>query len=288
LANGRPVVALESTVLTHGLPADQALAAAERVETAVREAGAVPATIAVLHGRVHIGLDAPLREQLVQGSPATKAASRDLPAVIATGVSASTTVGATCVIAARMGITVFATGGIGGVHRDASVSFDESGDLVDLARTGRIVVSAGIKSILDVGATLERLETLGVPVAAWRSDEVPGFWLRTTGFTAPSRVDHVQQVAAMDAARSALGLAERSILVLRPVDEEFALDEDQHQQWVDAGLAAAERAGLVGGAVTPFVLDHVHTASRGASVTANIALLEGNAALAARIAAAVT
>jgi pseudouridine-5'-phosphate glycosidase len=285
LANRTPVVALESTVLTHGLPADRALTAADEIDAEIRACDAVPATIAVIDGVVTVGVDPDQRRRLVEHG-ARKAASRDLPFVVADSATASTTVGATCAIAQRVGIDVFATGGIGGVHRDAERSFDESADLADLARTGRIVVSAGIKSLLDVPATVERLESWGVPVLGYRTDDVPAFWMRSAGVPVPARVEEPSEVAAVATARALLGLQDRCVLVLQPVPAEAALDPEQHRTWVEEGLDRAAASGVTGAAVTPFVLDAVHRASGGATVTANISLLRANAALAARIAAA--
>jgi pseudouridine-5'-phosphate glycosidase len=287
LHDRRPVVALESTVITHGLPGAAGRAASQAVEDQVRQCGATPATIAVIAGRIHVGLSDADLSRLVRDD-AEKASSRDLPLCVALGRTASTTVGATCVIAEHVGIEVFATGGIGGVHRDAAHTFDESSDLVDLARTGRVVVSAGIKSVLDVPATLERLETLGVPVIGVGTDDVPGFWARSSGVAVPWRVDSVPAIAAIVRARSGLGLESRSIAVMRPVDDADALDQADHDIWIGQALEAAEAAGVTGAAVTPFILDHVHERSAGASVQANVSLLRGNGALAAQIAVALS
>jgi pseudouridine-5'-phosphate glycosidase len=280
LRDGRPVVALESTLIAHGLPHPDNLGAARRIEAAVREAGAEPATIAVVDGTVRVGLDEDALA-VVAGGGMAKAGARELPLAVARGASAATTVSATAHLAARAGIRVFATGGLGGVHRGASASFDESADLVALARTRVCVVCSGVKSLLDVPATLERLETLGVPVVAFGTDRLPGFFLRDAGAAAPARVDRPEGVAAMLRAAAQLGLDDRAVVVARPIDEE--LDRELHDRVVTEALAAAE--GVRGADVTPQVLARIHAESGGASLRANVALVEGNARLAARIAA---
>jgi pseudouridine-5'-phosphate glycosidase len=278
------VVALESTIITHGLPAPTNLDVARRVEAAVRDEGAVPATIAVLDGQVRVGLTDDELVRLAGRDDVLKAGSRDLAPLMARGATASTTVGGTCVIARSLGIEVFATGGIGGVHHDASSTFDESSDLIDLATTGRIVVSSGIKSVLDVAATCERLETLGVTIVGYRTDDLPGFWVTSTGLRLDHRVDAPDQIRQIATARGTLGLGDRSIVVMRPVDPEDALDPELHDRVVSDALAAADAAGVRGKDVTPYVLDAVHRASQGATLRANASLVIGNAALAARIA----
>lgn len=283
LRDGRPVVALESTLIAHGLPHPANLEAARRIEAAVREEGAEPATIAVVDGRVRIGLDEDALARIAGGGVA-KAGTRELPRAVATGASAATTVSATAHLAARAGIRLFATGGLGGVHRGASTSFDESADLTALSRTPVCVVCSGVKSLLDVPATLERLESLGVPVVAFGTDRLPGFFLEDAGAAAPARVDSAEEVAAMLRAAATLGLDDRAIVVARPIDEE--LDRGLHDRIVDAALAEAAADGVRGADVTPVVLARIHAASGGASLAANVALVEGNARLAARIAAA--
>jgi pseudouridine-5'-phosphate glycosidase len=287
LHGGTPVVALESTVLTHGLPPGANVEAAHAIEAAVREAGAVPATIAMLEGVAVVGLTTDQIEQLADRAATRevgKAGSRDLPIVAASRAWASTTVGATCVLARVAGIVVFATGGIGGVHRDAATSFDESADLVDLARTGRLVVSAGIKSLLDVAATMQRLETLGVPVVGYRTDTVPGFWTPSSAVSVPHRLDDAETVAAAFAGRAGLGLHDRSLLVFQAVDAASGLAPDEHDLAVADALADAAAQGMTGPDVTPFVLHRVHQRTGGASVQANTALLVANARLAALLA----
>ena len=283
LREGRPVVALESTLVAHGLPHPDNLAAARRIEAAVREEGAEPATIAVVGGRPRIGLDEAALERIARGEGVQKAGTRDLPLALATGADAATTVSATAHLAARAGIRTFATGGLGGVHRGARETFDESADLVALARTPVCVVCAGVKSLLDVGATLERLETLGVPVLAYGTDRFPGFLVRDSGHPAPARADDPATVAAAVRHAEALGLGTATI-VARPADEE--LDPDLHDRVLEDALALADAQGVAGKAITPFLLSRLHGGTGGASLAANVALVEGNARLAARIAAA--
>jgi pseudouridine-5'-phosphate glycosidase len=278
------VVALESTIITHGLPTPTNLDVARRIESAVRDQGAIPATIAVLDGTVRVGLTDDELVRLAGRSDVLKAGSRDLAPLVAGGATASTTVGATCAIARSLGIEVFATGGIGGVHHEASRTFDESSDLIDLATTGRIVVSSGIKSVLDVAATCERLETLGVTVVGYGTDRLPGFWVTSTDQVLDHRVDSPEEVRRIARARDALRLSDRGILVMRPVDPADALDPGLHDRVVADALASADASGIRGKAVTPFVLDAVHRASEGATLLANASLVIGNAALAARIA----
>lgn len=283
LRDGRPVVALESTLIAHGLPHPASLDAARRIETAVREEGAEPATIAIVGGRIRIGLDEDALARIAAGSGVAKAGTRDLPLALARGEDAATTVSATAHLAARAGIRLFATGGLGGVHRGAQESWDESADLVALARTPVCVVCGGVKSLLDVGATLERLETLGVPVLAYGTDRFPGFLVRDSGHPAPARADDPATVAAALRHAEALGLATATV-VARPVDEE--LDPAEHDRVLEEALALARAQGVAGKAVTPFLLERLHGQTGGASLQANVALVEGNARLAARIAAA--
>jgi pseudouridine-5'-phosphate glycosidase len=287
-AAGHPVVALESTIITHGLPWPENIRAAATIEDAVRAHGAVPATVAIIDGVPTVGLDTATTSGLAHAARSgqvAKCGSRDLAAVMTRGGHGSTTVGGTCTIAAAAGISVFATGAIGGVHRGAATSFDESADLHDLARTGRVVVSAGVKSVLDVAATMERLETLGVPVLGMATDHVPGFWIRETAVAVPHRVENPEDVAAVVAAHRRLGLPQ-SVLVMNPVPAAAALPLVVHDDAVAQALADAAAAGVKGADVTPFVLAAVHRITGGASVTANIALATANAICAARIAEA--
>ena len=287
LAEGRPVVALESTLISHGLPRPGNVGTALRIEQAVREHGAVPATVAVVRGRVQVGLD---EEALavVAGAGVAKASIRDLAALVAGGRDGATTVAATAHLAARVGIGVFATGGLGGVHREARTSWDESADLVAISRTGIAVVCAGVKSILDVPATLERLESLSVAVLGYGTDTFPGFYLRDSGCPVPARVDRPEEVAAVLAAARALGTEGYGVVVANPLPEAEQLDPDLHEATLQSGIAKAAAAGLRGKDVTPFLLEHFHRETGGASLTANVQLVLRNAALAARIAVACT
>ena len=286
LADGRPVVALESTLIAHGLPRGRNLEVARELEAAVRAEGAVPATIAVVDGVARIGLDAAALEALALGGGFVKAGVRDLAPVLAQGGSAATTVASTSHLAARAGIRVFATGGLGGVHREARESWDESADLTTLAATGITVVCAGVKSILDVEATLERLETLNVVVLGYRTDRFPGFYLSDSGFPVPARVESPEEVAAVMAAQAELGLADRGIVVANPLPAGEQVDPELHDRVLREALAAAAAQGVRGGATTPFLLDRFHRETGGVTLAANVALVRRNAVLAARIAAA--
>jgi pseudouridine-5'-phosphate glycosidase len=277
---GRPVVALESTLLAHGLPRPENLGVAREIEEAVRAEGAAPATIAVVEGMVRIGLDGQGLDAIAGGDDVVKCGVRDLPVVMARRATGATTVAATAVLAARAGIGVFATGGLGGVHRAARESWDESADLLTLAQTPITVVCAGVKSILDVGATLERLETLNVTVLGYGTDRFPGFYLADSGFPVPWRVDTPEEVADVVHARAELGLG--AIVVANPLDE--PLDEALHERVLRGGLEAAEREGVTGKDVTPFLLERFHRETEGASLAANVRLVLRNAVLAAQIA----
>jgi pseudouridylate synthase len=285
IASGRAVVALESTIIAHGLPRPDNVRVALEIEEAVRAAGAVPATIAVLGGEVRIGLDAAALERIGAGDEVAKCSVRDLPVVCARGGDGATTVAATAHLATLAGIGVFATGGIGGVHRDAAQSFDESADLVALGRTPICVVCAGVKSILDVGATLERLETLGVTVLGFRTDRLAGFYLSDAGHPVPWRVDAAGEVAAIMQARSEVG-ATGAILVANPLPPGEQLDPALHQRVLDEALAAGADMGIHGKAITPFLLDRLRRDTEGASLRANVTLVKRNAALAGEIAVA--
>jgi pseudouridylate synthase len=281
---GGAVVALESTIIAHGLPRPRNLAVARELEAAVRDAGAVPATIAVLDGEPRIGLDDDALERIASTDMA-KLSVRDLPLAAARGADGATTVAATAHLAAHAGIRVFATGGLGGVHLGARESWDESADLLALARTPITVVAAGVKSILDVGATLERLETLGVAVAGWRTSRFPGFYLTDGGFDLDWRVDGPEEVAAAMAQADALGV-DAALVVANPVDAAQQLDPAEHERVLADGLERARAAGISGKAVTPFLLDHLHRATEGRSLEVNIAVARGNASVAGAIAAA--
>jgi pseudouridylate synthase len=286
LRAGRGVVALESTLIAHGLPAPDNLRVAGEAEAAVRESGAVPATIAVVGGTVRIGLDEDALAAIALGDDVVKAGVRDLAPAVARGIDAATTVASTAHLAARAGIGVFATGGLGGVHRGARETWDESADLTTLARTGIVVVCAGVKSILDVGATLERLETLNVTVVGFRTDAFPGFYLSDSGHPVGWRVEEPEEVAAVARARDELGLGDRAIVVANPLPAGEQLDPALHDRVLAESLDAAAAAGIAGRDVTPFLLDRFHRETGGASLAANVRLVLRNAALAGRIAVA--
>jgi pseudouridine-5'-phosphate glycosidase len=283
VAGGRPVVALESAILTHGLPRPRNLEVARQVEEAVRDGGALPATIAVMPGEPSIGLDPPDLAQLAERDGVAKCSIRDLAPVCARGEYGGTTVAATAFLAHRNGIRVFATGGIGGVHRDARETWDESADLETLSHTPIVVVCAGVKSILDVGATLERLETLNVAVLGYRTDRFPGFYLSESDFPVPWRVESAAEAASVARARDELGV-ESAVIVANPLPPDEQLDPALHDRVLGEGLIAAEAAGVHGKDVTPFLLDHLARETGGASLDANVRLVVSNARLAAEIA----
>ncbi|MEV1052756.1 pseudouridine-5'-phosphate glycosidase [Streptomyces sp. NPDC049887] len=282
----RPVVALESTIIAHGLPRPRNLAVAEELETLVRGAGAVPATIAVLDGRAHVGLGKDELERIATDPGVRKFGHRDLAPALAAGVSGATTVSATAFLAARAGIRVFATGGLGGVHREWSVTQDESADLRLLARTGITVVCAGVKSILDVPATLQRLETLGVGVLGYGTGQFPGFYLSSSGLPVDWTVRTPEEVAEVMRAQEALGGPDTALIVARPVPEDEQLDPALHDRVLAEALDECRERGIGGQAVTPFLLDFLMKRTGGASLEANLAAVRGNVRLAARIAAA--
>ena len=282
LRDGRPVVALESSVLAQGLPIPANREAAERMMAAVERAGAVPAITAVVRGVATLGITEEELERFLARAGVLKVSARDLPVAIAKKADGATTVAASLCLAGAMHVEVFATGGIGGVHRDAP--FDESADLAELARTPMIVVCAGAKSILDLPATLERLETLGVAVVGYRTDELPGFFTRSTGLQLTARADAVEDIVAMHRASRALGRPQAT-LVVQPPPADVALPFDLIDGAVTAALAEARRAGVRGAAVTPFLLNAVLGATEGRSLAANLGLLDANAELAGRIAA---
>jgi pseudouridylate synthase len=287
LAGGRPVVALESTIIAHGLPRPDNLRVAREMEDAVRGAGAVPATIAVAAGEVRVGLAAGELEALAADEGVAKLSLRDLGPAVAGGGAGATTVAATAYLAARAGIPAFATGGLGGVHRGASATFDESADLAALAAAPLVVVCAGVKSILDVGATLERLETLSVPVVGYGTDRLAGFYLADAGHPVPWRADSPGEVAAIQRARRDLGLPQ-ALVVANPLPESRQMDPGLHRRALDGALGAAAAAGAGGKDATPFVLGRFHATTGGESVRVNAELAVRNAALAAEIAAAMT
>ncbi len=281
---GRPVVALESTLLAHGLPRPDNRAAADDVEAAVRAGGAVPATIAVLDGVPHVGLTPAELDRVCADPDLAKLGIRDLPVAAALGLSGATTVSSTALLAESAGVRVFATGGLGGVHRQAGDTFDESADLTALSRVSVVVVCAGVKSILDVPATLERLESLSVTVVGFRTTTFPGFYVADSGSSLDWSVSDPEQAAAVFAARRELFPG--ALVVANPLPADEQLDPELHDRVITGALAAAEDAGIRGKAVTPFVLDHLHRASAGATLAVNVRLVLRNAELAGRIAAA--
>jgi pseudouridine-5'-phosphate glycosidase len=275
----RPVVALESTIIAHGLPRPRNLQVARELEQAVRREGAVPATIAVLDGRPQVGLGEEQLERIAGDDGVRKLGHRDLPLAVASGAIGATTVSATALLAARSGIRVFATGGLGGVHREWTVTQDESADLGLLARTRITVVCAGVKSILDVPATLQRLETLGVAVAGYGTDRFPGFYLSDSGHPVDWTLRTPEEVAQVMRAQDALGAPESALVVANPVPEEEQLDPGLHERVLADALRACAREGVTGQAVTPFLLDHLVRHTDGASLSANLAAVRGNVRL---------
>ena len=286
LAARRPVVALESTIISHGLPHPDNLRIAREIEAAVREGGAVPATIAVVDGEPRIGLDDEALRRVASDADVAKVSVRDLAVVTGLGRSGATTVAATAHLAARAGIRVFATGGLGGVHRGARETWDESADLATIARTPVLVVCAGVKSILDVAATLERLETLSVAVAGYRTDQFPGFYLRDSGHPLYWTAPDAQHVAGVMRAQDELGTAGYGLVLANPIPPADELNRELHDRVLTAGLEAAQRAGVSGKDVTPFLLEFFHRETHGESLRANVALVLNNARLAASVAAA--
>ncbi|MGV9776644.1 pseudouridine-5'-phosphate glycosidase [Streptosporangium sp. NPDC003464] len=285
LAQGAPVVALESTIISHGLPQPRNLEVAVELEEIVREAGAVPATIAVLDGVAHVGLGPDELKRIATEPGLRKLGFRDLPAAVALRASGATTVSATSFLAARAGVRIFATGGLGGVHRGWTDSQDESADLDMLSRTRITVVCAGVKSILDVPATLQRLETRGVSVAGFRTDEFPGFYLHTSGEPVDWRIETPAEAAGIMRAQDALGGPETALIVANPVPRAEQLDPALHDRVLAEALAAADREGVTGQAITPFLLEYLVRGTDGASLEANLAAVRGNARVAGQIAA---
>ncbi|MER7415674.1 pseudouridine-5'-phosphate glycosidase [Micromonospora peucetia] len=286
LRDGLPVVALESTIVSHGLPRPDNLRVARQIEQAVRDAGAVPATIGMVGGRLVVGLDDAELTRLATVDGVAKLSVRDLALAAATGADGATTVAATSAVAAAAGIGVFATGGLGGVHREAAQTFDESADIVTLARTPIAVVCAGVKSILDVGATLERLETLGVGVVGFRTRRFPGFFITDGGFDLDWSLDSPEQVADVLAARDQHAVQHGGLIVANPLPTDEQLAPELHDRTLADGLALLERDGVTGKAVTPYLLAHFHSATEGASLAVNVRIILRNADLAARIAVA--
>lgn len=283
LAAGKPVVALESTIISHGMPYPDNVAMAREVEEIIRDRGAVPATIAILDGVPRIGLDEDALELLGSDDDIGKVSIRDLAHVVAARRHGATTVASTMRLAALAGIRVFVTGGLGGVHQGAPTSYDESADLTELATSKVTVVSAGVKSILDIGLTLERLESLGVPVVGFGTDEFPAFFTRSSGFRAPLRCDTADEVAAMMRAQDDLGLP-GGISVTAPVPADDAMQPDQIDAVIQRALADADARGVRGKDITPYLLGRIVELTDGASLRTNIALVRNNAVIGADIA----
>jgi pseudouridine-5'-phosphate glycosidase len=281
---GKPIVALESTIISHGLPRPSNLEVALECERIVRDAGAVPATIALLDGKILVGLERSELEAIANRDDISKASIRDLAIIVAQGKSAATTVAATAHIAALAGIHVFATGGLGGVHRGANESFDESADLTALANVDMTMICAGVKSILDVPATLERLETLAVSLVGYKTTSFPGFYLTDSGYTLEHRVDSPAEIAAIIKARKEVGTLTKALVVANPVVKE--MDKSRHDEILKSGLEKAEQQGVVGKNVTPFLLEHFHTTSKGESLAINTEIIKANCLLGAQIAVA--
>jgi len=284
ISDKSPIVALESTIISHGLPRPANLEVALEVEAIVRANGATPATIAMIDGEVHIGLEPSELDRIANDANVAKASTRDLAIFAAKGISAATTVAATAQIAHAAGISYFATGGLGGVHSGARESWDESADLFALATTSITVICAGVKSILDVAATLERLETFGIPLIGYKTDRFPGFYLIDSGFPLEHRVDSVSEIVQILSKRRQLKTDNCALIVANPVETEMA--RTTHDQLLKAGLESAAAKNITGKVVTPFLLDFFHNASNGESLRVNIEIIKSNAKLAAQIAAA--
>jgi pseudouridine-5'-phosphate glycosidase len=282
IAARKPIVALESTIISHGLPRPRNLEVARDVEEIVRKAGATPATIAIIDGEILVGLEDDQLVRIANDDSVVKASTRDLAILVASKKSAATTVAATGHIAAMAGIAVFATGGLGGVHRGDG--FDESADLRALSITPIIIVCAGVKSILDVAATLERLETLAIPVLGFQTNRFPGFYLTDSGFELEHRVENVSEIASIWKERAGVNTSSSAVVVTNPVKKE--LDRTLHDQLLRDGLALAEKEHITGKAVTPFLLEYFHRASKGASLDVNVDIIKSNSLLAAQIAIA--
>ena len=284
LKAGKPVVAPKSTIISHGLPRPSNLEVALECERIGRDAGAVPATIALLDGKILVGLERSELEAIANRDDISKASIRDLAIIVAQGKSAATTVAATAHIAALAGIHVFATGGLGGVHRGANESFDESADLTALANVDMTMICAGVKSILDVPATLERLETLAISLVGYKTTAFPGFYLTDSGYTLEHRVDTPEEIAAIIKARKDVGTLSKALVVANPVVKE--MNKALHDEILKSGLEKAEKQGVVGKAVTPFLLEHFHTTSKGESLAINTEIIKANCLLGAQIAVA--
>ncbi|MFM2103691.1 MAG: hypothetical protein RL740_778 [Actinomycetota bacterium] len=284
LKSGTPIVALESTIISHGLPRPTNLEVAIEVEEIVRENGAIPATIAIIDGIACVGLTEVQLESIANRDDVIKASTRDLAISMAKKLSAATTVAATAHLAAKAGIKVFATGGLGGVHRDANESFDESADLTALSKLDMTVVCAGVKSILDVAATLERLETYAIGVVGYKTKRFPGFYLTDSGFDLEYQVDSASEIAKIIHARDEMGTSSSALIVANPVQNQ--MERALHDRLLEGGLKAAKEQNIHGKETTPFLLEYFHTESNGESLRVNIDIIKRNSALAAQIAAA--
>lgn len=287
LRSNQPVVALESTIISHGMPFPKNVETALRVEQIVRDNGAVPATIGVVNGKCVVGMTKEEIETFGQASNVWKVSLRDLPYVVSQNLLGATTVAATMRIASMAGIKIFVTGGIGGVHRGAESTMDISADLTEMAQTNVAVISAGVKSILDIGLTLEYLETLGIPVVTVGSDEFPSFYSRESGYTSPLRLDTPHAIATMLLDKWSMGL-NGSVLIANPLSAESSIDRNEMERHIQQALAAAVTAGIKGKKVTPFLLKYIADHTKGESLDANIALICSNAALGAKIAGALS
>jgi len=285
LQHGLPVVALESTIISHGMPYPQNVNTAREVEAVIREQGVVPATIGIINGQIKIGLTDEELEAFGQAQNVHKVSRRDLPYVLATGKNGATTVAATMICAQLAGIKVFVTGGLGGVHREGEVTMDISADLSELAQTNVAVVCAGAKSILDIGRTLEYLETQGVPVVGYQSDDFPAFYTRSSGYQVDARIDTPEEMAAMLKIKWDLEL-NGGVVIANPVPEEYALENDEMERLIEQGLTEAKAQGIKGKAVTPFLLAKMKELTGGKSLETNIALVLNNAFVGAQIARA--
>lgn len=284
LNENKPLVALESTIISHGMPYPQNYETAKHVENTVRENGAVPATIAILNGKIKIGLSEDDLQILSNSGNILKASRRDIPVIVSQKLNAATTVSATMICAALGGLKIFATGGIGGVHRKGNESFDISADLTELAQTNIAVVSAGVKSILDIGLTLEYLETLGVPVIGYGTEEFPAFYTRQSGFNVNYRLDTLQEIGSMIKTKWELGL-NGGVIVANPIPQEYSMDKSVIDKAIEQALAKADSKGIKGKEVTPFLLAEIKNITGGSSLDSNIKLVLNNAKLAAQVAA---
>lgn len=283
LATGKAVVALESTIISHGMPYPKNVETALAVENTVRENGAIPATIAIINGKCCVGLSMEQLEMFGNSKDVWKVSLRDMPYVISKKILGATTVAATMRIAAMAGIKVFVTGGIGGVHREAENTMDISTDLTEMSQTSVAIVSAGVKSILDIGLTLEYLETMGIPVVTYGQDEFPSFYSRKSGFTSPLRLDDTKEIAVLLAAKWKMGL-NGSVLIANPVPAEYEIEEAEMKVYIEDALKAAKSLNVKGKNVTPFLLQYIAEHTKGESLETNIALIKHNAKVGAEIA----